>query len=40
MSAMGYTYGEIGERLGKTEKAVERMIDYGRQQVRRGRETA
>jgi hypothetical protein len=36
----GYTYAEIGERLGKTEKAVERMIDYGRQQARRGRGTA
>lgn len=36
----GYTYAEIGERLGKAEKAVERMIDYGRQQVRKRRESA
>jgi DNA-directed RNA polymerase specialized sigma24 family protein len=36
----GYTYAEIGERLGTTEKAVERMIDYGRKQVRKGKETA
>ncbi len=38
--AWGYTYGEIAERLQKTEKAVERMVDYGRKQVRRGKESA
>lgn len=33
LSASGYTYAEIGHRLGKSEKAVERMVDYARRQV-------
>lgn len=40
MNAMGYTHAEIGERLGKTPKAVERMLDYGRSQIRKGSQSA
>lgn len=36
----GYTHGEIADRLGTTEKAVERMVAYAREQVRKGRESA
>jgi DNA-directed RNA polymerase specialized sigma24 family protein len=36
----GYTYSEIAERLGKTEKAVERMVAYAREQIRKGKRTA
>ena len=31
----GFTYPQIAQRLGKTEKAVERMIAYARTQVQR-----
>ncbi len=31
----GHTYPQIAQRLGKTEKAVERTIGYAREQVQR-----
>ncbi len=31
----GFTYPQIAQRLGKTEKAVERMVAYARIQVQR-----
>lgn len=36
MTAQNYTQGEIAERLGKTTKAVERMLDYARKQIQKG----
>ncbi len=40
MVGMGYRQAYIAEHLGMTEKAVERMIHYAKQQVRKGRESA
>jgi len=40
MVGMGYRQAQIAEHLGMTEKAVERMIHYAKQQVRKGRESA
>ena len=36
----GYTQPQIARRLGKTEKAVERMLDYARKQVKKGQRSA
>jgi hypothetical protein len=40
LSGYGYTQSQIAERLGKTDKAVERMLDYARRQIRKGERSA
>lgn len=40
MAAMGYSHRQIAEHLGRTVKAVERMIEYGRRQTRKGTRSA
>lgn len=36
--ALGYRQREVAERMGTTEKAVERMLAYARRQLQRGEE--
>lgn len=40
MTSMGYPQSDIAKKLATTEKAVERMIAYAREQVRKGRRSA